>query len=254
MTYLAFHFVFILPIIAGFVAYFWRYPEKWPGRRAGYSLAAIAVIALVYTTAWDNYLVYRGVWGYGPERVLGTIGYVPIEEYLFFLFQPLLTGLWFLFLMSRSDASGNATPGVRVVGAFFYGALALVGLWLLMGEERGLYMGLILVWAFPVLAGQWAYAGHWIWAVRKLWLYGILIPTVYLWIADRIAIGLGIWYIEERFTFGFNPAGLPIEEATFFLVTNVLVVQGLILFMHLGKGSSSVVEEHQHDATATDIV
>ena len=47
--------------------------------------------------------------------------------------------------------------------------------------------------------------------------------------ADRIAIGLGIWYIAEPTKTGFEPLGLPIEEAIFFLITNVLVVQGLLL-------------------------
>ncbi|MEM8485103.1 MAG: lycopene cyclase domain-containing protein [Bacteroidota bacterium] len=99
MTYLQFHFVFILPVIFLLALVYRRtvaaamksYSLKW--------MFAVAGIALIYTTAWDNYLVYRGVWGYGPERVMATIGYVPIEEYMFFLLQPLLTGLFFYILV-----------------------------------------------------------------------------------------------------------------------------------------------------------
>ena len=30
------------------------------------------------------------VWGYGPSRVCATVGYVPVEEYAFFVIQPIL--------------------------------------------------------------------------------------------------------------------------------------------------------------------
>lgn len=235
MTYLQFHFVFTIPVIVALGLFFLRNPEKWPGRRGTWSLPAVALIALIYTTAWDNYLVYRGVWGYGADRVVGTIGYVPIEEYLFFILQPLMSGLWFYLLLAfeNEQPSLEASQKARWIGVGIYSLIALAGI-VLLQYERGLYMGLILVWAGPVLAGQWGYIGQWIWPLRRLYAWGIIIPTLYLWIADCIAIGLGIWFIEERYTFGFNPFGLPIEEATFFLVTNLLVVQGLIMFLKPG--------------------
>lgn len=235
MTYLQFHFVFTIPVIVALGLFFMRNRDKWPGRRGTWSLPAVALIALVYTTAWDNYLVYRGVWGYGADRVMGTIGYVPIEEYLFFILQPLLSGLWFYFLLAFEKGEPASKPSTlaRWIGVGIYLLIALTGI-IMLQYERGLYMGLILVWAGPVLAGQWGYIGHRIWSLRRLYAWSIIVPTLYLWIADRIAIGLGIWYIEERYTFGFNPFGLPIEEATFFLVTNLLVIQGLIMFLKPG--------------------
>ena len=48
---------------------------------------------------------------------------------------------------------------------------------------------------------------------------------------DRVAIGLGIWDITNRFSLGADPLGLPVEEAVFFLFTNLLVVQGAMLFL-----------------------
>ena len=54
----------------------------------------LVVMALLWTTPWDNYLVASGIWSYGEGRVLGTIGYVPFEEYGFFCLQTLLVGLW----------------------------------------------------------------------------------------------------------------------------------------------------------------
>lgn len=235
MTYLQFHVVFILPFIAVFI---WLYRKKAASAEVKPAikwLGAIAAIALIYTTLWDNYLVYRGVWYYGPDRVMGTIGYVPIEEYLFFLFQPILTGLFFYLLVLNRKETAVAGPSnkPRIAGALIYLLLTAVGVFL-FNEDSGLYMALILVWACPVLAGQWAYAGNWIWVERRLWLWSTIIPTLYLWIADRVALALGIWFIAEEYTIGWHLFGLPIEEATFFLVTNLLVTQGLFLFLHIG--------------------
>lgn len=262
MTYLAFHFVFILPPIALLaLAVRGRMGRVHP--RAGLFLGLLPLIALVYTTPWDNYLVWRGVWGYGAERVIGTIGYVPVEEYLFFLLQPVLAGLGLYALLTRTAAGARALEPrrerrwvplgadvrfrratdrrrrrsgahrrllVRRTGAALYLAVALAGAALLT-TEPGTYLGLILAWAAPVLAGQWYFAGGEIWARRRVAALAIALPSVYLWIADAVAIRLGIWTISERYTLGLSAFGLPLEEATFFLVTNVLVVQGLILFL-----------------------
>ncbi|MEL7363476.1 MAG: lycopene cyclase domain-containing protein, partial [Bacteroidota bacterium] len=94
MTYLGFHAVFTLPLLAAL----WLWPPRplSANREAQRALGLIVVIAFVYTTPWDNYLVYREVWGYPPERVVARIGYVPIEEYMFFVLQSLITGLFTL--------------------------------------------------------------------------------------------------------------------------------------------------------------
>ncbi len=229
MTYLQFLFVFIIPPIVLLAA---RRPWRHVGPRSLFYLVLIAVIAFVYATPWDNYLVWRGVWEYETERVIGTIGYVPIEEYIFFLLQPLMTGLWVYHLMGR-HAPRPALPREsrdRLMGTAFYLIVAVAGVLSLRSRE-GTYLGLILVWAAPVLAAQWAYAGDRIIAHRRAALLGIFVPTLYLWVADAIAIRLKIWGISDAYTYGLEPFGLPIEEATFFLVTNILVVQGLILFV-----------------------
>ncbi len=60
------------------------------------------LVALAYTTPWDNYLVATGVWYYDPARVWNIVlGYVPLEEYLFFVLQVTLTGLITLWLIRR---------------------------------------------------------------------------------------------------------------------------------------------------------
>jgi len=189
------------------------------------SMALLVVVAVAYTTPWDNYLVAQGVWGYGPGRVLATIGYVPVEEYLFFVLQPVLLGVWLASLRGwRLTGAEPARPWARWAGAAFWLACAGLGALILRGET--LYLGLILVWAAPPLALQAAYGGDWLLARARPLGLAVAVPTLYFWAADRLAIGLGIWEIHTSVG---AVLGLPVEEALFFLLTNVLVVQGLAL-------------------------
>ncbi len=226
MTYLGFHLVFILPAL-GLVTLL-AIRRRALSRKELLWLGAIALVALVYTTPWDNYLVATGVWGYGSDRVLGTIGWVPIEEYLFFLLQPFLTGIWFYALLGRGEWTVAARPPARLVGLALLVLLFVVGV-LSLTRPGGRYLGLILVWALPVVIVQWGIGGQFLWAMRRVIGQGVLVPTVYLWICDRIAIGVGIWEISPQATTGWHLFGLPIEEAVFFFITNVMVVQGLAL-------------------------
>src|SRR3712207_3568188 len=67
------------------------------------TVLTMAAIAFVYTTPWDNAIIALGVWSYDPTLVWGIVlGWVPLEEYLFFLLQPLLSGLIVLALLVRS--------------------------------------------------------------------------------------------------------------------------------------------------------
>ncbi|HEX6041024.1 lycopene cyclase domain-containing protein [Longimicrobium sp.] len=234
MTYLQFHLVFILPPLF-LVALASRGSLRRLGARALPSLVGVVLIALVYTTPWDTELIRRGVWGYGPERVMGTIGLIPIEEYMFFVLQPLLAGLWFYRLVPP-DLSDAAPPSatMRWSGTAVYALLALLGVWLLQRRE-GTYMGMILAWAAPVLAAQWALIAGRIAAAPRAFILGIAVPTAYLWVADAIAIHLGIWHISKTQTLGVRFGSLPLEEATFFLATTLLCVQGLTLFLFPAK-------------------
>jgi len=93
-------------------------------------------------------------------------------------------------------------------------------------------MGRILACAGPILLVLWLFAGPLYVAKARIFLVSFALPTVYLWIVDRIAIGLNIWTISDELAYDFDPFGLPIEEALFFLATNLLVVQGCILFLY----------------------
>jgi lycopene cyclase domain-containing protein len=259
VTYLHFHLIFLLPPLALLGVALARSSLPLP-ERTRWALPAILLIALAYTTPWDNYLVYRGVWGYGEGRVIGTIGWVPVEEYLFFLLQPLAVGMLLVQRVAREAARpgeaahpGAATntgkplhagrpahagepshgPSPHLFPARLGGvALHLTGAALgLAGVYAGgayTYGGLILAWACPVLAAQWWFAAPAALRYPRAFAHALVWPTLYLWIADGVAIRAGVWSIAPDTRTGAQVMGLPVEEMLFFLVTNLLVVQGLL--------------------------
>lgn len=231
MTYLQFLAVFILPPIA--ILYVAQ-PKPLGGLTPGVGvrfLGVISVIAFLYTTLWDNYLVANMIWTYGDDRVLGTIGYVPVEEYLFFILQPILTGMWYLKLRPSFSFSGIYN------GKFYYLKTFGIVLALIFGVvcfrySSTTYLALILTWALPIILLQWIWMGKLFTSRLTLITLAIWPPTLYLWIVDAIAIRSGIWTISDPTRTGIDlPGGLPIEEAVFFFVTNCLVVLGLEMFL-----------------------
>lgn len=207
------------------------------GNRAYVVVFGHVLIALLYTTPWDNYLVATGVWSYSEGQVTGiTIGYVPIEEYTFFILQPIMTG-FMLLTLSRyafpADPKPLNSPRLRaastlIIGVFWLAALAI----LLAGWEPGTYLGLILVWALPPIMLQLFFGADILWVRFKLVFTAILLSTTYLNFVDALAIRDKTWIISERQTVGLETGGLlPIEETLFFWITNVLVVLGITLML-----------------------
>jgi lycopene cyclase domain-containing protein len=57
-----------------------------------------------------------------------------------------------------------------------------------------------------------------------------------------VALSVGLWRLSGRYTTGLAVAGLPVEEGAFFLVTNLFVVQGLVLLWWLLEGPGRAPE------------
>lgn len=235
MTYLGFLVVFLVPPIAA-LAVLGR-GHRVPGIQMpfGRAMGLICGIAFVYTTPWDNYLVYSGVWTYGEDRVIGTLFWVPWEEYLFFILQPVMTALWTRYLLARRPPDNGTMDAarMRLVQGVLWGGASVLG-WVLLaaGTESTRYLALILGWASPVILALSLYAWRTLGRRASLLLRSIGPPTLFLWIADAIAIGNGVWTIESPTSLGWGLLGLPVEEALFFLVTNILVVYGLVTFLY----------------------
>lgn len=247
MSYFRFLAIFLgIPIAVLGVLTWWdgRNGRTLPRRLSHYSpwrvLLAHILMALIYTTPWDNYLVATGVWWYNPQLVTGlTIGWVPIEEYTFFAVQPIFTGLWLLFWLRRlplpplPTATSWINHRLRHLTAGVAGGLWLIMLGVLVtGWSPGTYLSLELVWALPPILIQAIFGADIWWHYRRQIAVGLLPTTVYLVLADAVAIRLGTWTIDPQQSLGWLLGGvLPVEEMVFFLITNVLVVLGMTLVL-----------------------
>jgi lycopene cyclase domain-containing protein len=243
MTYFGFLAVFIgIPtlLLAGAATWdAWR-GRTLPARLSAWSpSAAIALhilVAVIYTTPWDNYLVASEVWSYDPALVSGLLlGWVPVEEYTFFIVQTLLVGLWIVFLARRLALPGAAlihskawrwTP-VALLAVLWMGSLAS----LLLGWRAGRYLCLELAWALPPVMIQLAFGGDILRHYGRLVLGSILPMVLYLSAADALAIRSGTWSISSTQSLEIFIAGLPVEELVFFLLTTTLIVFGILLLI-----------------------
>ena len=209
-----------------------------------YKISFLIAIAVVSTIPWDSYLIRRKIWTYPPSVIVGpTLFSIPAEEVFFFVIQTYNTTLLYL-LLSKPVLTSRYLVGresrnapipfkdQRKIGQLcLITMLTIAAIFVYTGVE-GTYLGLILVWA-----GPFAYL---LWTLSYQFLVGlpytstlvpITIPTMYLWVVDTLALRRGTWNIESGTKLGVHLwEGLEIEEATFFLVTNILIVFGLIAF------------------------
>ncbi|MEW6286847.1 MAG: lycopene cyclase domain-containing protein [Chloroflexota bacterium] len=245
MTYFGFLLRFLVLPILVLLGIHYLLPRA-DGERAGVRVnpravwTAIAVhvfLAVAYTTPWDNYLVATGVWYYNPSLVTGIVlGYVPIEEYTFFVLETILSGLWWWFLARRiSPPMQEFKPNKLLV---YLSACVLVLLWLLFtalfffGDMKWTYLSITLFWALPAILPQLLFGADILWHRRKLVFWSILVPGTYLSLMDILALKETTWSISPSQTTGILFFGiLPLEEVVFFFITNVLIIFGMTLLL-----------------------
>ncbi|MES3161544.1 MAG: lycopene cyclase domain-containing protein [Halorubrum sp.] len=230
LTYLQFHLVFSFPLLVALWYVAPRYDTQ-RRRRATVGIAILVAIAYTYTTPWISYMIRRGAWWYGDGAVLVRALSIPLGEYLYFAIQTLIVA----FALHRlgfdpTFREGDFDRKPRVAGVLVGATMVVVGLWLVSLGDSFLYLGGLIAWVGPVLALQWGVGGGYLARTPKVWLTATLLPSVYFWIVDRIAIGMGTWIISDTYTTGIALLGLPLEEMLFFAAASLMTINGLILF------------------------
>jgi lycopene beta-cyclase len=205
----------------------------------GLALLLHVIIAVVYTTPWDNYLVATGVWFYNPALVTGlTIGWVPVEEYTFFILQTLLSGLWFYYLARKIAVPDIFQPAILWKRLIILLPFGILWFWAVsaffLGPDSLTYLSIILAWALPPIMLQILFGADILWHYRRPVALSLITITLYLAITDSLAIRSGTWTIAPDQSTGILIAHvLPVEEMIFFFVTNVLIVFGILLLLAL---------------------
>jgi lycopene cyclase domain-containing protein len=196
----------------------------------------VAAIACVFSASWDNFLAAKGVWTVEADRMIGTAGFMPFEEYLWFIDHTLLASVWVLDLWStkgqRSVPSTAPRRAARIAGAALCLVATIAGLWLLQ-FDRSLYLGVILSFMSPVAGLQWWIGGHLLLQQRREWLLGIAVPSLYFVLLDTWAIHQDVWRISVRYTTGALLFGIQAEQILVYSTTTVLVVQALVIALRM---------------------
>ena len=237
MTYIDFLLVFtVLPISILLILL-----RRFLNKQYILTLLLVSVIAFVATSAWDNYAVYSGIWMFPREKTLGIyLYYVPIEEYLFFFLQTYLTGLVQLFYLSKFYNIEDKHPAKNSVSIkiFSLSVYALIfylyandtePLKLPFGEWN--YLFHLFSWAGTFILIQFVFGRRKIIHNIKLIIVPTIIMTIYFSLADSISIGNGIWYFDPVQTIGAKIGNVPVEEILFFLMTNILITEAMVLFL-----------------------
>ena len=200
--------------------------------------ALLALIALLWTTPWDNFIVAQGIWSYKAERVIGVMGYVPVEEYLFFILMPLFNSTLFATLLLRG-LKVESTRRERQLGSrcivLMVGILLMILAASLAKQERFTYLSFTLLWFVPPLVLQWFFDPRVLLQKLRLIIVATILPTLYFSFADAFAIADEIWSIQQMTRTGWELGHLPLEETFFFFITSLLLAQGLILWHSLRR-------------------
>lgn len=94
--------------------------------------------------------------------------------------------------------------------------------------KHWLYLVLLLVWVL-VLGFQWLIGWKKLWQGRQNWLWIVIGASIYLSLADGVALRQRIWFFHPAFLIGWSIGNVPVEELLFFVLMTAMIVQGFIL-------------------------
>jgi len=191
-------------------------------------LFVVSVIAFIATAGWDNYAVYSGIWHFPKNRTIGIkLFYVPLEEYMFFFLQTYTTGLLQLIFIKKNINYNINSSAIIFLPLIF---IQDDGIWKLTFGSYN-YLIHLFSWGGFFILVQFISGRKKILNNISLIILPSIIMTVYFSIADSISIGHGIWDFDPLQTTGIKLVNIPLEEILFFLVTNILITEAMVLFL-----------------------
>jgi lycopene beta-cyclase len=237
MTYLRFHLIFNLPILILLAALSGQVP--WTtGEVEALGLVLLAV--MTFTTPWDNLAAKWGIWGFPREKYSLRLGYLPVEEYAFFLLQSVnvMLALRALFHFLPDWQTGQETEIgkwtlICLVASVIPWALVAIQLhWLRRKAGPRVNYAIHLAWFLPVVYAQWILAPQLFGGHAALLALVTAAFGIYYTLADLAAVRAGTWFFDEQQITGVKLGGiLPWEEIAFFFLTSLLVAQSYLLLL-----------------------
>jgi lycopene cyclase domain-containing protein len=237
MTYLRFHLIFNLPVLIVLAACTGTVPWSVEEIEA---LGLVLLAVMVFTTPWDNLAAKWGIWGFPREKYSLRLGYLPIEEYAFFLLQSLnvmlaVRALFHFFpdweLGPETDI-GKWTLICLAASVIPWIFVAIQLRWLRRHFGARVNYAIHLAWFLPVIYVQWILAPPLFWAHAGLLALVTAAFGIYYTLADLAAVRAGTWFFDEKQITGAKLGEiLPWEEIAFFFLTSLLVAQSYLLLL-----------------------
>ena len=237
MTYLRFHLIFNLPLLIVLAAL--SGPVPWTGQEAA-AFGWVLLAVMLFTTPWDNLAAKWGIWSFPREKYSLRIGYLPVEEYAFFLLQSanIMLAVRALFRFFPDWQTGREVAVERWTLIFL---AASVIPWLLVAAQLRwlrrkagprVNYAIHLAWFLPVIYAQWILAPPLFGGHAGLLLLVTSAFGIYYTLADLAAVRAGTWFFDEKQIIGAKLVGLlPWEEVAFFFLTSLLVAQSYLLLL-----------------------
>ena len=237
MTYARFHLIFNLPLLMLLLLLGWHAP--WAVEEAA-AFGWVMLAVIVFTSPWDNFAAKWGIWGFPRAKYSLRLGYLPLEEYVFFLLQGanvmLAVRAFFHFfpdwLTGREVALGPITLILLGASLIPWALVALQLRWLRRKCGPRVNYAVHLAWFLPFLYFQWVMAPQVFGDHLALLALITVLFGVYYTVADFCAVRAGTWYFDDKQITGVKLAGLlPWEEIAFFFITTLLVAQSYLLLL-----------------------
>ncbi len=237
LTYLRFHLIFNVPLLILLAAF--NLPQPWTTDE-GLALGSVLLAVMIFTTPWDNLAAKWGIWSFPREKYSLRIGYLPVEEYAFFLLQSVnvMLAVRLLFCLfpdwqsGQETEIGKSTLGCLGISVFAWIVIAVQLKWLRRKAGPRVNYAIHLVWFLPVIYAQWVLA-PWLFFAHA-GLLALITATfgVYYTLADLAAVRAGTWFFDEKQITGAKLGRiLPWEEIVFFFLTSLLVAQSYLLLL-----------------------
>ncbi len=213
--------------------------ESWTvGEVAAFGWVLLAV--MVFTTPWDNLAAKWGIWGFPRGKYSLRIGYLPVEEYAFFILQSanvmLAIRAFFHFfprwLNYRETEITSWTLTLLAVSIIPWLIVLAQLRWLRRRKGPRVNYALHLAWFLPVIYAQWIVASPLFVAHAALLALITGAFGLYYTVADLAAVRAGTWFFDESQITGLKLLRvLPWEEIAFFFLTSLLVAQSYLLLL-----------------------
>ena len=237
MTYLRFHLIFNLPLLIALAALSGAAP--WTSGEIE-ALGLVLLAVLLFTTPWDNLAAKWGIWGFPREKYSVRLGYLPIEEYAFFLLQSVnvMLAVRAIFHFEPDWQLGQQTQVgkwtlICLAASLIPWTLVAIQLrWLRHKCGPRVNYAAHLAWFLPVVYAQWVLAPPLFWEHAGLLALVTAAFGIYYTLADLVAVRAGTWFFDEKQITGVKLGGvLPWEEIAFFFLTSLLVAQSYLLLL-----------------------